>query len=296
MGLDFSSPERTITTMRFNAKKDMLLEAARCVNKIISPNKNIPEIGCMLVSANAERQIIQLEGTDIRTNIQRRLYDEHVEESGETLVPASLLVDYLSSTHGEMISFDLNHNILHICCETANLWIPTLSPKVFPRSTILFPKDTVKIVGINPLVKRTVYIASEDNIADSSNKSASMEGVKLIFTKSASQAISTDGLRVAIAKSPQCADGRLEMVIHKKALSILGDLIDPSEDLYAGIVNKSAVYFNHDLIFTTMLLSGNFMNVQEVFDHLHSKYYASVDAKEFYNALNIVSGCISKNR
>lgn len=272
--------------MKFIAKKDTLLDAARTVGKIVSASKSIPEIGGILVSADADRQELQLTGTDIRTHVQRRLTEEHVEISGEAVIPAALLIDILTRLGGENVLFEMDGQILNIRCEAAQFWIPTLAPAAFPRCVVPFPGDTIKVVGLNPLVRRTVYATSEGE------DRPIMQGVRLIFSGGTTRAVASDGYRMTVAESPHCADGELEMVIHKKALTVLSSIIKPDDDLYVGIVDKSAVLFKQDLIFSTLLLTGQFMDIQQVFSSLQPKYRAKVDAKAFYSALDAASGCL----
>ena len=72
--------------MKFTANRLLLYEAAKTVLKTVRQNKEIPEISGILIEADAESGILTLTGTDIRTHIQRRLRQEHIEESGSMIV------------------------------------------------------------------------------------------------------------------------------------------------------------------------------------------------------------------
>ena len=88
--------------MKFTANRLLLYEAAKTVQKTVRQNKEIPEISGILIEADAESGILTLTGTDIRTHIQRRLRQEHIEESGSMIV-MPIFSDMLRLLDGEFV-------------------------------------------------------------------------------------------------------------------------------------------------------------------------------------------------
>lgn len=264
--------------MKFTANRLLMYEAAKTVLKTVKQNKEIPEISGILIEANAESGILTLTGTDIRTHIQRRLRQEHIEESGSMIV-MPVLSDMLRLLAGEFVEFEANKGLVTLRSGTCCYTISYLEAKNFPKLQIPFPEDTIQIKGINSLIKRTVF-ATDDNITDY-NK-ATFSYVKLSFKGGMTKAEATDGNCVAIAASPHCADGELEMILHEKALNILDSIVKPDEDLYVGIVGKFAVLMKEDMFFSTMLFTGNYLEASKLLDGVQTIYKATVDAKQLY--------------
>ena len=68
--------------MKFTVNRLLMYQAVKTVLKIVRPNKEIPELGGLLIEADESSGMLTITGTDIRTHIQRRLRLEHIEESG----------------------------------------------------------------------------------------------------------------------------------------------------------------------------------------------------------------------
>ena len=267
--------------MKFTANRLLLYEAAKTVLKTVRQNKEIPEISGILIEADAESGILTLTGTDIRTHIQRRLRQEHIEESGSMIV-MPIFSDMLRLLDGEFVELETGKGHAVLRAGTCNYAIPYLEAKSFPKLQIPFPEDTIQIKGINSLIKRTVF-ATDDNVTDY-NK-ATYSYVKLSFKSGITQAEATDGSCVAVATSPHCADGDLEITMHEKALNILYGIVKPDEALYAGIVGKHAVLMKEDMFFSTMLFTAKYLEASKLLDGIQIIYKATVDVKQFYEQI-----------
>lgn len=278
--------------MKFTANRLTLYTAAKTASKVVSKSTIVPEISGILFEASTDTGELRLTGTDIRTHIQKRLIEEHIEQTGSAVVPI-VVVEILNLLAGEQVSFELWGNMLQINSGNAHYMIQTLDPKGFPSITIPFPEDTIRIKGLNSLIRHTVFAAAVPN--DSSYGNPLMQCVKIAFSGGSTKASATDGTRMALAESPHCADGELEMIIHQTALNILCSIVKPDEELYTGIANNCAVLFNADMIYSTMLLNGNFMDIQQVIDHVEPVSHATVDAKQFYAALDAAVTCLQKD-
>lgn len=271
--------------MKFTANRLLLYEAVKTVLKVVSKNKEIPEICGVLIEADAERGVITLTGTDIRTHIQRRLRQEYIEESG-SIILNPILSEMLRLLDGETVAFQDDGQMICISSESCKYTVPYLQAKAFPKLQIPFPEDTIQIKGINSLIKRTVF-ATDGTVTD--HTKATFSHVKLSFEGGITKAQATDGSCMAVTVSPHCADGNLEMILHEKALHILASIVKPDEELYVGIVGKFAIFMKEDLFFSTMLFTGQYLEASTVLEKVRPVYGATADAKELYELIVNIS-------
>lgn len=272
--------------MKFTVNRLLMYQAVKTVLKAVRPSREIPEIGGILIEADALRGVLTLTGTDVRTYIQRRLRQEHIEESG-SIILTPVLADMLRLLAGEDVVFESGAgNTVLLSSDKCRYSVPFLKDEKFPKMLIPFPEDTIQIKGINSLIRRTVFAADSDNTDYSK---AALSYVKLSFHGGMTTAQATDGRCMAITASPHCADGNLELILHEKALTILDGIVKPDEELYVGVVGKFAVFMKEDMFFSTMLFTGDYLEAGKVLENFHQAYAATVDAKQLYELVSTLS-------
>lgn len=274
--------------MKFSANRQAMMDAAKTVLKVVGNNKDIPQISGILVEASADAGILTLTGTDIRTQIQRIMRNEHIEESGSLIMPP-VIFDILRLLEGESVDFYDDGRTIEITCGGTHYNLSYLSSKGFPKVQTPFPEDTISVKGINSLIRQTVF-ATEKNT--SSPDQLALQHVKLSFSNGITKAEATDGKLMAISKSPHCADGNLELTLHETALAILGSIVKPDEELYVGIANKYAVFMNENMIFSTLLFAGEFTNSDIFLSRIESAYRATTDGKSLYGLIDSITSVI----
>lgn len=271
--------------MKFTANRLLMYRAVKTVLKAVRENIDIPEIGGILIEADAGSGILTLTGTDVRTHIQRRLRQEHIEESGSMII-APILAKMLHLLEGESVEFEADKKQVTLrsgrCCYTLSY----REAKSFPKPQIPFPEDTIQIKGINSLIRRTIFAAGEttDNYS-----TAAFSYVRLSFDGGITTAEATDGKCVAVSASPHCADGNLKMVLHEKALAILDSIVNPEEELYVGVVGNYAVFMKEDLFFSTLLFTGHYLEAGRILDSFQKSYEVTADAKQLYELISGLS-------
>lgn len=271
--------------MNFTANRMLLYDAVKTVLKVVNKNKEIPEISGVLIEANADTGILTLTGTDIRTHIQRRLRQEHIVESG-SIILNPILSEMLWLLAGETVTFQNDGQMIRIYSGNCKYTVPYLQAKNFPKLQIPFPEDTIQIRGINSLIKRTVF-AADGTVADHTKVTFSY--VKLSFEDGTTKAQATDGNCMAVTLLSHCADGKMEMILHEKALQILASIVKPDEELYVGIVGKFAIFMKEDMFFSTMLFTGHYLEASTVLEKVRPVYGATADAKALYELIDNIS-------
>lgn len=271
--------------MKFTANRMLLYEAAKTALKIVSNNKDIPEISGVLVEANADSGIVTLTGTDIRTHIQCRLQQEHIEESGSIIMNPNL-PEMLRLLDGDTVTIQSDEKVVCISSGNATYTMAYLKAKGFPKMQIPFPEDTIQVKGINSLIKLTAF-AADGNITD--HTKATFSYVKLSFEDGVTKAQAAENNCMAVTVSPHCADGSLVMLLHEKALQALEGIVKPDEELYVGVVGKFAVFMKEDLFFSSMMFDGNYIEASTVLEKVKPIYGATVDAKALYGLIHDIS-------
>lgn len=275
--------------MRFTANRLLLLEAVKTVLKTVSKNKDIDEISGILIEADADSGVLSLTGTDIRTHIQRRLNQEHIEESG-SMILKPVLAEMLRLLEDETVTFQSDRQLVEISSGNACYTIPYLVATAFPKLQIPFPGNTICVNGINGLIRRTVFAAADNNTVDQTK--IPMQYIKLSFNDGNTKAEATNGSCGAVSLSPHCADGQLEMILHQKALQVLNSIIKPDDEMFVGITGNFAVFLKDDLFFSTMLHSGDYFESSKLFANIKPVYKATTDAKALYELAGYVSAIL----
>lgn len=275
--------------MIFTADRKKLWEAAKTVSQIAGTIGSFPELSGLLIYADEATGELRITGTDTLTFIQKRLQGMHVQEGGTMVVSAQLITEILKLLPEDIVGFTFEGHNLTITSGNAVFQILTLQADKFPPIDIPFPEDTIRIAGLSSLVRNTVFASSDQE------SRLDMQSVKISFSGGSTTATATDGYRMVLTQSYHCADGMLEMLIHKKALGVLCNIINSSDELYVGISGKSVVLFNQKLIFSTRLMERKFIDISQVIESVNKNYYARMDATELYQAIDSASACLQND-
>ena len=278
--------------MRFTVNRPEMLDAVKTALKAVTTNKTIPAISGLLIEADAENGVISITGTDIRTQIQRRLKCDHISEGGSGIFNP-LLGSMLKLLDGETVEFSadsLNNRYAEIHSGTCRYTVPYMPGEDFPKIHLPFPEDFIAVKGLNSLIRRTVF-AAEDASPDIHR--ASLQFVKLTFADGNTRAEATDGNCIAVSDSPHCGGGNLELILHKKALQMLSGIVKPDEDLYVGVAGKFAMFIKSDLFFASMMHEGDYLEGSRLIKRIQPAYKATVDGKEFFDLVSNVSTIFS---
>ncbi|WP_077534343.1 beta clamp domain-containing protein [Massiliimalia massiliensis] len=276
--------------MKFSVERQTILEAVQTVSKVISKrNLTIPEIGGILINVNENSGLVTLTGTDIRTYIQRRLNQCHIEEGGAIIAPVCIS-DMIKLATGEIVIFETKQDTLKIISGTAIYEIACINAEGFPKIGLSFPQDTICVKGLNTLIKRTCFAIDLHN---NEVGKEFMHYIKINCSEEDTRAQATNGACAAVSRSPHCADGKLEMILHGKAIQILDSIVDSNDELFVGISGAAAVFMKSDLIFSTLMFQGQYIESTKLLQAVHPVYRATVDAKDFYFLLEHVTAILS---
>ncbi len=273
--------------MKITANRLSLFDAVKTALRTAGKNANIPEISGVYIRADADAGTITVIGTDVITQIQCRLTNEAVEESG-TVVVQPLLSEMLRLLDGDVVRIEtdtLSPKMITVSSGNCRYTIPIKDSKAFPVMQIPFPEDTICVQGINGLIRRTVFAAERK--ADMDRKG--LEFIRLSFDGTDTRAQATNGQLGAVSNSPHCSDGKLSMTLHYKALQTLAAIVSPEEELFVGVSGNYAVFMKPDLFFFTMQYTGEYIDSERLLSYMKPQYRATVDGKQLYALADNVS-------
>lgn len=265
--------------MRISANRINLLNAVKTAMRALGNMKDIPELSSLLLEADSNTGLITVTGTDANTQIQCRLRNEHVIEGGSMLIKP-IVGDMLKLMSDETVELGIGfNNELGIKCGTCQYAVPYLNSEKFPRVQIPFPDDFICIKGVNSIIKRTVF-ATDSKVQDL--QKISLQYVKLSFADGTTTAEATNGKIAAMVQSPHVSNGKLDIILHEKALGILASVVSPDDELYVGIAGKYAVFMKENMLFSSRLYEGEYLAGSKLVNYIKPVYKATVDAKSVY--------------
>lgn len=272
--------------MKISVNRVKLLNAVKTATRALGNMKDLPELGSLLFEANADSGLITVTVTDGNTQIQCRLRNEHVLEGGSVLIKP-IVGDMLKLMSGETVDMGIGfRNELEIKCGSCEYDVPYLDSKRFPKIQIPFPDDFICVKGINSIIKRTVF-ATDSKIQDLHKMS--LQYIKLSFDNGQTTAEATNGKIAAMVQTPHASNGKLDIILHEKALGTLVSIVSPNDELYVGIAGKYAVFIKEDMFFSSRLYEGHYIESSTLVNRIKPVYRATMDAKALYELAGNVS-------
>lgn len=276
--------------MRISANRLNLLNAVKTAQRALGDFKITPELGSLLFEADANTGIITITGTDTQTQIKCRLQGEHILESG-TMIVNPIVAEMLKVLPGETVELGYGlGNEFVIKSGNCKYSLPHLDSKKFLSMQFPFPSNFICVKGINSIIRRTIF--ATDPKAQEIHKQ-SLQYVKLSFSGGNITGQATNGLIAALAQSPHGSDGNMDIILHEKALSILASIVSPNDEIYVGIAGNYAVFMKEDMVFSSILYEGDYIEGSKLVNYIKPIYKATTDAKALYDLAENVTTIFS---
>jgi len=273
--------------MKFIAKRAELLALAKKVCKAV-PAKSVVEIlSGMLIEADADTLEVSLTATNYEVAVQCKL-DCCVEEGGGAVIDARLFVQMLSLLGDETVSVQVSSS--HLCTlvsGTAVYDVMTRPGREYPKPEIPFPENAFKLSHLCSAAKNTVFATAKDKSKET------LEGVHVAIDGDQARFCGCDGRRLMERRQTEKNRGRLNVIVPARAFGTLAGMVKDSDILELGVIGKTAVFTKEGLLFSAKLITGEYIDVDKIFQDTQLTYAAAVNAKEMAQALdniNIVAG------
>lgn len=274
--------------MNFTADRTALHKAVKTAMKALGNMKAFSEINGILFEANVNSGIISITGTDTHTQIQCRVKANHLIEGGSCILsPIVAEMLRLMPEDSVQIVDSLSSRMLDIKSGATNYTVPFLESGKYPKMQIPFPDDFICIKGLNSIIRRTIF--ATDTSKDASLEKRSLQFIKLSFDNGQTCAQATNGNIAAVSQLPFGSDGKLELILHQKALDTLSSVISPEEEVYVGIAGRFAVFMKEDMFFSSQLYQGQYIEGSKFVDYVKPQYRATTDGKELFGLADNVS-------
>jgi len=185
--------------MNITVERQTLLAAVKSVaGAAAKENAENLILAGILFEADLDSQSLWLTATNGQVALKRRIKNLRVEDGGNAVIKGSLLRDMLALFSGETVTVERKVNGVRLSSGEAEYFLPLIQAEKFPRPEIPFPQNTVKVTGLNRLIRRTSFAAGNEKQA------LSLQGIQLSLAAETTTATATDTFRLVVP-SPRTA-------------------------------------------------------------------------------------------
>ena len=237
------------------------------------------------MTADENRKIAELTGTDIITSVIKRIRNVDIKGGGEVILPPVAL-EILRRTKAGSVSLETDGNgVLHISFGFSRYDLPTKPVNEFPKSAVAFPTVYASVTGLPSLLKHAAFAAEK------SGEDRQLQCVKIRLTPGISTAEAMNRKRMVSATGRNISDGEADMLLHISAVNILSQLLTDNKTVYAGTADQRAVFVCGDTVFSTVMMNKTGPDMSSFVKRLVPEYCAVAGAKELLNAIQTAAVC-----
>lgn len=259
------------------------LQAARQLCKVAPETSPLKSVTGILLEADADNLEVTLTSTNIETTISRTL-SATVYEGGSVVVNAVLFSEMLRLLGEVTVKLELlKSNQLILTSGNAVYSVATLPAGEFPKPKIPAPEYVGEIEGLCSLVKNTAFVVSK------TNTNLALRCVRLDIVGNTARTLTTDGNRLMACKKSLSGKNKPQtLLIPAHAFSLLASLVEDDVKLQLKSSARMVTFESKEMVFTTLLGVGQFIDADSVIANVSGCYDALVDA----NALNASLGML----
>lgn len=246
--------------MKFETKREDLLNGIQIVQNIITPKATLPILSHILLEAQSDK--LRLVATDLDIGISC-VIPVNVQETGAITVPAKRFSDIIKELPDEDISVVAKkNNSIIITTQTCQFKIAGLSPTEFPKLPEFKDKEVITIeqATLKQMLSLTSFAASFDETRYILN------GILFKIAKDRLILVATDGKRLAIAerKLQKNTDKEMRIIVPIKAIQELNRNLSDVGELSLILGNNQALFDLGTAIVISRLIEGEFPDYQQV--------------------------------
>lgn len=270
--------------MKFTVERKVMFELLKSMIRIVPQQGPIPELQGFLIEADENDGCLYLTATNLECAIQRK-YKTPVETGGGIVLKADLLLNIVELLSGENIEFEkIRNGQVTIKCGSTVYTLPGYKAKAYPKPEIPFPEDTIKVSGWKELYGRT-----RPAVGKNENKPA-LAGIHMEITAKGLRMSGCDLLRLSVAEKKMEVNGKtMSATLPRTSLSYLISAVGDDDTLEVGRCGSNFVFMKSGMLFSTRIISGEYINVDQLIHMVKSDYMAKVDYQEFRSMIQTVS-------
>lgn len=243
---------RKETKMKFECKKDELLNALETITPAISAKNNNPLLSNVLIFAQEKSLTFTATSLDITLSTSINIT---ASEAGSILVPAQKLIAVVKElSDADTVSIATKENkALTLKSGNSVFKLGCMSAEKFPEGKITKTDNNVTITSAT--LKSLINKVSFAMLPDTSRPT--LNGVLFEFVKDILTVVATDAKRIAVAKIKLIGEINASFILPMKSVNILTKMLGTGD--VAINVEKSKVSFvGKETIFISNLIDGDF--------------------------------------
>ncbi len=272
--------------MKFTIKKNILVSCLKSINNLIDSNSLNPNLAAVHIKVSNDKLIFI--ATNGSSSYQQTIYDVEIEKTGDILVKAKLLYNYVSKIDQPTITINqIDERILQINTPKSSSEINLIDDSSFPMlgfeyegwKKITLSYDT--LLNISQRVKPFVAI-------NYSTTNPSVNGILFNpIDEKQMECVASDSFRMAYYKFDYEGEPT-KFVIEPKAIDMAVDILTSSKnktlDIY--LDNKECILKINDILIKFSLYNKE--KYPNIITAILSKpkYSFTVKLNELFNALN----------
>lgn len=276
--------------MKFTVSQTSLADAIGIVNKGVAGSSTLPILTGILV--RAEEGTLEFQSTKSSTSIRHRIA-AHVEEPGETVIPAKMLSSLIKTLPDAPVVFESVDRQVVISCLKTVVRLNTLDPADFPEfpayaldSSVELPVDI-----LSEMANRVWRVVSTD-------KSRPILGaVHTTVENNTIRLVATDSFRLAVCDTQvetSTLEGSFELNVPADALNDALSIMHDEPSILVGMADKQVVFEAGNTCYVSRRLEGNYPNFNQLIpDSCQTRVKVSID--EFSSALKRVAVVAQSN-
>jgi DNA polymerase-3 subunit beta len=201
--------------MHVTISQSELKNAVTLAGKASSAKSTLPALSCLLLDADAEKQLLTVSGTDLSMALTVAV-PATVVKAGCIVIPARLLTDFVTGLPSAPVDLDTDEKTwtLALKCAGYDAKIKGMAPLEFPT----IPQgdgETVAVfeaAALRQAINSVVFSASDED------HRPAMTGVHLCF-RDHLDVVAADGFRLAMTVLP--LSGKVKLTIAARAMNVL---------------------------------------------------------------------------
>ena len=273
--------------MKFICQKDLFVEAVSNVARAVFTKSPIPALEGILLKAQESQ--LQLTGYDLELGIVTDI-EASVEEPGELVLSARLLLDIIRRIPGETVSIVCDDkNLATIRGGASEFTIPGLSAEEYPElPNVEESSDLIMKQGVlKSMIDQTLFA-----VATTDSKPVHT-GSLFDIKDSCVTLVSVDGYRLALRREPIVSDQTTRFIVPGKTLSEISKLLKEEDgEAYLVVSQKHIVFRIGGYYVVSRLLEGDFLDYNAAIPKV-SKTTVKVNTRSLTDSVERTSLLIS---
>ena len=275
--------------MKFSCEKSLLQSAISITARAVSPKSSIPALEGILLEADEQ---LRLTGYNLETGIRTQV-PAQIDRKGSLVLSARLFGELIRKLPDDMISFNVEGNMVNIKCGMSEFNIMGIDSQEFPELPSVDQENAFNIMqkNLKSMISQTLFAVSD-------NESRPVHTGSLFEVgEDGLTVVSVDGYRLALRRESieRKVGGNFSFVVPGSALGEVEKICADCDELATVTQGSRHVMFQ---IGETMLVSrrleGEFLNYRQSIPRSNT-IKVEGDTKELLTTIDRVSLIINEN-